>query len=448
MMSHDPSARTPSSDGNPDQPRASESRLSRRSFVVAAVSVGGSAGLSACMGTESVPDLPQGPSDLSSLPVRQHAWNDVLKTDAYGNHIQPRHRVLLLLDLRDPGQPGPDARERVETTLRKIERAYPRSPEGLLFTVSYSRAYFDRFEENLPESVDLPEPRALAPFEDPSLDRPDAVLHLASDYGQVVLEAERALMGEQDALNGVPVGDGLSDVFERSDRRTGFVGDGLPKEHEDVDGIPDSTPISEDAPMFMGFESGFKQNQATEDRVTIQSGPFEGGTTQQLSTIRLHLDQWYDQDSRYHREASMFCPHLADEDAIEGTGENLGASSGMARCPAHTDQELAASAQEEGIVGHSQKMVRAREESRPRLLRRDVNSTDGDHAGLHFLSLQREITDFIETREAMNGTDLAADTPVGQRADNGILQYFSVTRRGNYLVPPRDRRALPTPAGD
>lgn len=424
-----------------------DSPLSRRSFVITAVSIGGSVGLSACLGSESTPDVPKGPSNLEGLPARQHAWNDVLETDDHGNHVPPRHRVLLLLSLDGDGPPSPDDRETVERSLRSLERAYQRSPDGLLFTISYSRSYFDRFEDSLPEAVDLPEPRALAAFEDPYLDRPDAVVHLASNHGQVVLAAEEALRGNRDTVNGVEMAASFADVFSVVDRRTGFVGEGLPQEHTDATGIPDSAPIPDEAPMFMGFKSGFKHSQATEDRVTIQSGPFAGGTTQQLSRLDLHLDQWYDQDSRFHREATMFCPALAKADAIEGAGDNLGDNSGMDRCPAHGD-DLVESAESEGMVGHSQKMVRARDEAGPRLLRRDFNSTDDGRAGLHFLSLQREMTDFVETREAMNGEDLAAETPVGQRANNGILQYFSVRSRGNFLVPPRRRRALPRPQGE
>ena len=46
-------------------------------------------------------------------------------------------------------------------------------------------------------------------------------------------------------------------------------------------------------------------------------------------------------------------------------------------------------------------------------------------------------------REAMTGTDLAENSAVGQRTNNGILQYMSVKRRGNFLLPPREHRALP-----
>jgi hypothetical protein len=43
----------------------------------------------------------------------------------------------------------------------------------------------------------------------------------------------------------------------------------------------------------------------------------------------------------------------------------------------------------------------------------------------------------------MNGTDVSKQSAVGQRNNNGILQYIRTERRGNYLVPPRGLRALP-----
>jgi hypothetical protein len=415
--------------------------IPRREFVKAAVAIGGSAALAACLGRERTPELPTGPDDLSDLPPRQYAWNDVLATDDHGNDVAPKHRVLRLLNYAGDGQPTAGDRETMERALRTLERAYPRSHDGLLFTVSYSPAYFDRFDESLPETIDLQPPRALAPFEDPELDRADAVLHLASDYGSVVLAAEEALFGDVDELNGVPVEARLDDLFDPVDRRTGFIGDGLPAGHQDVDGIPDSEPVPEDAPLYMGFKSGFKKNQATEDAVAIQSGPFVDGTTQQLSLIRLHLQQWYEQDSQYHRVATMFCPVHADEELVEGAGDNLGDTSLVAErgCPAHTEDH----AREYGVVGHSQKSARARRDDQPIMLRRDFDSTDGGKASLHFLSLQRTISDFVDTREAMNGTDLAESGPVGQRTNNGILQYMTVEHRGNFLLPPRPLRSLP-----
>ena len=97
------------------------------------------------------------------------------------------------------------------------------------------------------------------------------------------------------------------------------------------------------------------------------------------------------------------------------------------------------------MVGHAQKAARARVDGEPILLRRDVNTIDDGRPGVHFLTHQRTISDFVRVREAMNGTDLVGEGSIGSRTHNGILQYLNVVRRGNYLVPPREHRSLPTP---
>jgi deferrochelatase/peroxidase EfeB len=419
--------------------------ISRREFAKAAVAIGGASALSACLsrGGDDL-DVATGPEDLSTLPARQHAWTEYVPTDDHGNDVQPRHRVLRLLNYAAEGTPTGSERETVESAFRSLERAYARGSDGLLFTVGYSPSYFERFDAGLPESVDLQQPRALAAFEDPELDTQDAVVHLASDHPEVVLAAEQALLGEKSALNGVEAESDLSGIFETADRRTGFIGEGLPADNQDVNGIPDSEPVDSDAPLYMGFKSGFEKNQATEERVTIRDGPFAGGTIHQLSKIRLKLEQWYDQDSRSQRVGKMFCPVHAEEDLVEGAGDNLGDSAQMAErgCPAHAEDD----ARTKGVVGHSQKSARARDDDgSPLMIRRDFDSTDDGHAGLHFISLQRTTADFVDTREAMNGEDLAERSAVGQKNNNGILQYMEVLRRGNFLLPPRDKRALPTP---
>jgi hypothetical protein len=415
--------------------------VSRRDFVRSAVAIGGTAALAACLERET-PDLPRGPDDLGSLPDRQHAWNAGLQRDDHGNHVSPRHHLLVLLDHGD-GIPTAADREQVEAAFRSLERASPRASEGLLWTVGYSPAYFERFDEALHESVDLPEPEALAPFEDPAFDTPDAVVHLASNYGSVVVGAEEALRGEVAEFNGVGMDASLQGVLERVDRRSGFVGDGLPADNQSAGGIPDGEPVAEDAPLYMGFKSGFERSQATEDAVTIDDGPFTDGTTQHVSKIHLNLEQWYEQDDRFHREATMFCPFHAENGLVEGAGDNLGTDTGITEneCPAHAERD----ARQKGVVGHSQKSARARDgDGNPLILRRDFDSADDERAQLHFVALQETVSDFVTTREAMNGTDLTAGA-VGQRTNNGILQYMRVVRRGNYLVPPRRHRALPTP---
>jgi len=410
-------------------------RLTRRDFAKAAVAVGGASALSACLDRGGGAEVPQGGG---SVPERQHAWNEYMETDDHGNEVMPRHHVLLHLDYT--GEDPEDDRPVAEAAFSSLESAYDWSSDGLLFTVGYSSYYFDAVDADDPS---LPEPRPLASFENPSIDSYDAVIHLASDHASAVLEAEEALLGEVKEPNGVGMEEDLTGVFERADRRTGFIGKGLPAEKHDGDleGMPDSEPVSEDSPLFMGFKSGFEKNQASEDFVTVEEGPFEGGTTQQISRINLDLEQWYEQDSRYQRVAKMFCPAHADEGRVEGVGENLGDSSGVDECPVPHEN-----ARTHGTVGHSQKLSEEREDDSPLMIRRDFDTTDYNRAGVHFLSLQETIDDFVKTREAMNAEEVVEGTAVGSRNNNGILQYITVQSRGNYVVPPRELRSLPTVA--
>jgi hypothetical protein len=419
----------------------------RRDVLRAAVAVGGAAGLSACLGVTGESSVETGPEDPSTLPERQHAWNDRVGRDEHGNVELPKHGTLLYLDLREA--PDADARSTVEAALRTLDRAYVRSHEGLLHSVAYSPAYFDRhYDESLPEDLGLPEPRRLSPFEEPEFDRQDALLHLASDEPDVLLKAEEALSGEREALNGVDVEAALTDAFEVADRRTGFVGAGIPtSRQEGLEGVPADGPVPEASPLFMGFKAGFAANQASEDYVTLETGPFAGGTTKHVANLRQRLADWYGEQSFDERVMEMFSPGHAERGLVEGVGENLGADSGIDQFVDDIEEH----AREFGRVGHAQKAARANRdaEGNVRLLRRHFESADDGVASLHFPSLQRDIADFEAVREAMNGSDLPAVTPaVRQRVNNGILEYIFVKRRGNWLVPPRSIRALPTPSGE
>ncbi|GAA0284418.1 twin-arginine translocation signal domain-containing protein [Halobacterium noricense] len=420
---------------------------SRRDVLKAAVATGSTAALAACLDLE--PDKRPLRGSPASKPARQHAWNDHVRADNHGNVELPRHQTLLYLSLDRDGQPTESDRETVERALAVLDEAYEWSSDGLLFSVAYSPAYFERFDSAL-SGVDLPQPEPLSPFEDPVFDTQDVLVHLASDRADVVLEAEHALTGGNDEANGVGVDAALIDVLSVDSRRTGFVGAGMPAEHQDAAGIPGSKPVPEKSPLFMGFTAGFRENQATEDYVTIQSGPFAGGTTKVVSNLRQRLDDWYGEQNYDERVMELFSPGHAADGFVEGVGNNLGANS---RVDDYVD-DVEDHAHEHGRVGHAQKAARANRDSdgNVRVLRRHFESTDdigSDRAvaSLHFPSLQREISTFEDVRRAMNGTDVTEVTPaVRQRVNNGLLEYIFVRRRGYFLVPPRALRALPEPS--
>jgi dye decolorizing peroxidase len=406
--------------------------LPRRAYLRKLVAVGGTAALAACLDEQegaSDDGVPKG--DPDERPARQHAWNAALDQDDHSNHLPPEHHVLVGLNLAS----DPDAAdsETVESALRTLEDAYAYDSEGLLFTVGYAPSYFEAVGAESP----IPEPAALTSLEDPEFDTADAMIHLASDSPDAVLEAEEALFGEVSAPNGVEMSATLSGVFERAQRRTGFVGEGLPAEFADeVGGVPDEMP--EDAPFFIGFKSGFTSSQAPEERVTIQDGPYAGGTTTHVETLDMQLRTWFEQDDHWLRVAQLFSPEHAEQELVGDIGEKLGAATGAAEVADETERH----ARERGVVGHAQKAARARDEDgTPPLLRRDFNTTDREIPGLHFLAHQRTIDDFARARKAMAGEDL--DGGVGQRHNNGLLQYVFTVSRGNYLVPAREQRALP-----
>jgi hypothetical protein len=420
---------------------------SRRAVLRLAVAAGSTSALSACASLTG-DDSPSS-GDPEDKPARQHAWNEHLRTDEHGNGKLPKHQVLLYVSLDHDGPPSDDDRRAVATALSTLDEAYEWSHDGLLHSIAYSPQYFERFEASLPKDLDLPHPTPLSPFEDPTFDTQDAVVHLASDRPDVVLRAEHALRGKRDDVNGTSVETPLTDAMTVDSRRTGFVGAGLPAEHQDAAGIPDSKPVPEESPLFMGFEAGFAGNQATEDYVTLESGPFAGGTTKVIANLRQRLEDWYGEQTYDQRVMELFSPGHAAENLVEGVGSNLGSDSNV-------DQfvdDIREHARSYGRVGHAQKAARANrdDQGRVRLLRRHFESTDdidSDQpvASLHFPSLQRGISEFEDVRRAMNGTDVADEsTAVRQRVNNGILEYIFVRRRGYFLVPPRSLRALPRP---
>ncbi|MFB6270811.1 MAG: Tat pathway signal protein, partial [Halobacterium sp.] len=347
------------------------SNSSRRAFLKAAVAAGSTAALAACAEIAPSDGPPSGASE--SKPDRQHAWNEYARTDQYGNVKLPRHQALLYVSLDADGPPSESDRQTVETAFSVLDDAYEWSSDGLLFSVGYSPAYFERYETPLPERVDLPHPEPLSPFEDPVFDTQDVLVHLASDRADVVLEAEHALTGQTDAANGVSVDAALTEVATVESRRTGFFGVGMPAARQDASGIPDTEPVPEESPLFMGFEAGFAGNQATEDYVTLDEGPFAGGTTKVVANLRQRLRDWYVEQNYDERVMELFSPGHAANGLVEGVGNNLGSDSGI-------DQfvdDVTEHAREYGRVGHAQKAARANrdEDGDVRLLRRHFEST-------------------------------------------------------------------------
>lgn len=422
--------------------------LPRREFVKAALAIGGSSALAACMDRAGADDeddfdVPQGVDDPSVLPDRQHAWNDYEVRDPNGNTVVPQHQTLLFFDYVGDG-PTAEEREQVESALRTIERAFQWGiwdqdsavvHQGILFMLGYSTSFFDDVYGERPAGVDLwPGSKVIDRLgEDAEADDYDAAMVLNADFPRIILGIEEALKGNRETLNGVPVEGDFTGVLETVERRTAFIGKGLPADKLDQE------DIHEDAPLAMGFKSGFNDNQAPEDKVTIQDGPFAGGTVLGESRLFEHLDRWYDKDEEGRVEC-MFSPDHDIENVGE-TGQRLGSNSELTK---ETVEDLPEDARAKGCIGHSQKVARARDEDFvPRILRRsEGNSTQTDEPSFNFGSIQRRTIDFVEAREAMSNEDFEDEVDA---EDSGIVDFLETARRGFFLVPSRSNRALPDP---
>jgi len=391
--------------------------LNRRRFLVAAAGAigGGLAGGGSAFAerlTEQEPLVPQ----RLGLPARQHAWTSTLQTDARGNAVAPRFDRLLFFDVQ--GAPSGDDVRRLESALRRLERLYPWGPEGLLFTAGWGPHYF---EHVLRVASPIPEPKELSDFELPTFDHYDLSVHLASDDEARLAEIELRLVRE------------LEPALRWRETRTGFVGTGLPMAHQHVNGIPGGAPVPASSPLFMGFKSGFKKNQASEDDVTIAAGPFADGTTMHVSYMRLRLDSWYGILGEKERVARMYAPEVTPVDVARFTDD----------APSQPER-YAEAAKRYGVVGHSQTSARVRRNGRPLIIRRDFDTVDGGLAGLHFVAVQRSISDFVKTRNAMNAANASYLNPaITDTVNNGINEFIFVLKRANYILPSRALRSYP-----
>ncbi len=406
--------------------------LTRRGFIAGAgaVAVGAVAGCGAggesSAGNVTVKPVSLAP-ELAGLPARQHAWDAVLARDQFGNAVAPKYDRLLFFDVN--GRPTPAHARVLEASLRTLEHSYPWSHDGLLLTAGWGPSYFEKL---LGVPSPIPHAQGLSDFEVPSIDDYHLCLHLASDDGERLADVEAALL-HGEPLRGASGPLELADALLWRETRTGFVGTGLPAANQQTGGIPPGNPVPPSSPLFMGFKSGFVKNQASEDFVTINDGPFAQGTTMQVSYMRLRLNSWYGNLSERERVARMYSPETTPAEVAAFTTD----------APPNSNL-IAQAADRYGVIGHSQTSGKARRNGKPLIIRRDFDTVDGGQAGLHFVALQRTIADFVTTRNAMNASDVQLTNPgITDTVNNGINEFIFVLKRANYVLPPRPQRSFP-----
>lgn len=362
--------------------------------------------------------------------------------------------------------PSTREQQRLEAALRAVEAAYPYSPAGVFALVAYGLPYFRRyiapsvFAAYLPRMADdgttpvlLDAIRFPSDPPDTLLESNDMVFHLRSDVLDQLHDVQRALFEHSGTLAGQRAPDAdIADLFQVTSVRTGFVGAGLPRHMAQQAGLASAARIPAAAPLFMGFTSTQQLGEAKEVAVsfdgkrdpllapltTARPGDyFAGGTSLSMSHMFEDLDSWYALPYEA-RVARMF---------------HLNAATAPGRITLQTlwlnPNPTALDAQEQHVIGHNEAVQRGSRsaEGQALQLRVDFNTMDAldapvPAAGLHFLAFTPGARIFHQSRLSMDATDLAQQYDIAPQA-NGINAFLRVTRRQNFLVPPRAHRAFP-----
>jgi hypothetical protein len=371
----------------------------------------------------------------------------------------------LVVTARLTRAPALSEQRRLVAALAAVESAYPYSPAGVFALVAYGLPYFRSYVPQAIVAAHMPRMSgsgtpvlldAIRFAGDPPetlLETNDVLFHLRSDSLDNLHDVQRGLFGRSATLAGrpAPTAD-LSDLFHVTSVRTGFVGRGMPKRIAEQARLAVASEIPAEAPLFMGFASTQQQGQAHEVAVAFDQPPdpllrplttarpgdyFAGGTALHMSHLVEDLDAWYGL-SYDQRAARMF---------------HLNATAPAGRVAVQTqwlNPNLSAlDAEQRRIVGHNEAVQRGSRtpEGQALQLRVDFNTMDAldtpdAHPGVHFLSFTPGSEVFHRSRQAMDATDLTGKYQVPSTA-NGINGFIRVTRRQNFLVPPRRHRAFP-----
>ncbi len=426
-----------------------------------------------------------------SRPREQHLLQGVkvVLRDGVEVLVPPLHHQLVTAKLRVAKTSNAllGAQKRLESALRKLDRAYPQTPKGLGVTVAWGEPYFKTFLPRLangrryPDYLPADEQTSWLTLRRVPVLGPSP--RFASDDESLVLEEnDVSVLFRSDSLGHVAAGADavfgkLDDLFKVTSVRKGFVGGGLPKKMALAAGIPGAELIPDQAQLFLGFTStqrsahgpGRITNFETLAGVTDQwpKGYFRGGTIMHLSHLFEDVQAWWTSFSFDDQVRAMGRPGL-DLPAGRFTLPQDAASSESA-------QEVVADAERHHAVGHSGSFQHAsrldrdvvdnygvrRRKGTSFIQRADFNTLDnpffssarpdvdgqraGHAAGVHFIAFAPTTAGFHRARWAMDGI-FSDGTKLGLGARSrgqGINSVLRATHRQNYIVPPRAHRSFP-----
>jgi hypothetical protein len=424
-------------------------------------------------------------------PPEQHVLEGVrvVRDNGVEVLVPPLHHEVVTARLRvaDNAAALGEARQELESTLRKLDEQFEPSPAGLGVTVAWGLPYFERFVPAQTEKHLPLDKRASAARGKPVRVLERAIRFPSDPESTRLEENDVAVLLRSDSLDHVAHGaktlfDDLKDLFRVTSIRKGFVGGGfsggpgLPKQMATAAGIDGANLIPEGAELFFGFTSSQRAGLGPSKIANLEtlgyadlgrSSYFAQGTHLHLSHIFEDLAAWYltlDFQSRVDTTFRPGLPVPANTQTVPQGPEQAQSESQVRRDYAryrqigHSGSMQPASRLDRDVVADDG-TVYAKGTAVPQ--RADFNTLDnpffwtadeaGDEysatpaAGLHFVVFNPTSDDFRRTRLAMDGI-----MPDGTRlafepgsAGNGYNRLLTTTHRQNFLVPPRARRSFP-----
>jgi hypothetical protein len=403
--------------------------------------------------------------------------------------VPPLHHQVVTATLRvgeSPFELG-EAREELESSLRRLDQRFEPTPAGLGVTVAWGLPYFQRFVPTQ-AARHLPLDRRASETRKTPVRVLEDAIRFPSDPETTLLEQnDVAVLLRSDVLDHIAAGsaaifDDLGGLFRVTSVRKGFVGGGfdggagLPKQMALAARIEGADLIPDGAELFLGFTSTQKAGLGPSRIANLETlgyadlgpgGYFTHGTHMHLSHLFEDIAAWYLTFDFQSRLDTTFRPGLdvpsATQTVAQGpddaqTGREVRHDYARYRQIGHSGSIQPASRLERDVVG-----VDGTRYSKGTAVpqRADFNTLDNPffwtayegrdtfseepRAGLHFVVFNPSSDDFRRTRLAMDGvmpdgTTLAFETGSTGRGFNSIL---ATTHRQNFLVPPRAHRSFP-----
>jgi len=307
------------------------------------------------------------------------------------------------------------------------------------------------------------------------IEKNDVLLTLRSDSAEILDDVTNWLNGSNSLHGAQRPSPRFNGLLTLTSRRVMFNQMGMPRRVADHYSLPFARMVNPQSPMWMGFAdqqvdaSGpaeittFQGNELARFTTTKRGDYFFNGSIQHLSHVILDLEQFYGGDEAgasgepfTDRVQYMFrsspIPSVGDKDQyINGGGPAFIANLFQGTDDAERNAAARDTFDSKPRLGHVAALQRSSraKDGTPIHIRMDGPGYDALDVPDGSLQPKLQFTVFVPTanffatmRRNQASPDLVEKYRVAA-TENGLERFITATRRQNFLVPPRARRAFP-----